>query len=141
MEFKTLDPVERDKLYKALRGNAEDGQVLRMGPDTTFVGSDGAELMPTDDEVISAIKSVPVHYAENLHVDEDPDDHKRRHELLHSMMDELVADWFRHTDSVTSSPVADLMKWSHGQTIEPTPTASARPRRLNSAKTQTRPPA
>jgi hypothetical protein len=51
---------ERKNLVEALRGNAEDNLAILMKPnDTSFLGS--AEEV-TDQEVVSAIRSVPVHY-------------------------------------------------------------------------------
>ncbi len=60
MDFRSLDKTERDQLLKALRRNAYDGGTILMDHrDTTFVGM-GEEV--TDDEVITAIRSVPCHY-------------------------------------------------------------------------------
>lgn len=60
MDFRPLDELERKQLISALRGNAEEGRVLLLDRrDTSFVGS--SEEVP-DEEVISAIKSVPCHY-------------------------------------------------------------------------------
>jgi hypothetical protein len=60
MDFRPLNELERKQLVNALRGNAEQGRVLLLDRrDTSFVGS--AEEVP-DEEVISAIKSVPCHY-------------------------------------------------------------------------------
>lgn len=60
MDFRPLDPDERQKLIDALRGNAGSNHAILTNPrDTSFAGS-SEEI--SDDEVISAIKSVPVHY-------------------------------------------------------------------------------
>ena len=60
MDFRPLTEVERKQLVGALRGNAEQGRVLLLDRrDTSFAGS--ADEVP-DEEVISAIKSVPCHY-------------------------------------------------------------------------------
>lgn len=60
MEFRTVTTEERQKLINALRGNAEDNLAILMDRrDTSFVGS-SEEI--SDDEVISAIQSVPCHY-------------------------------------------------------------------------------
>lgn len=60
MDFRPLEPTERQKLVDALRGNAQSGQAILMNErDTSFAGS--ADEV-SDDEVISAIKSVPCHY-------------------------------------------------------------------------------
>ena len=60
MDFRPLDTADRQKLIDALRGNAQSGHAILMNQsDTSFAGS--SEEM-SDDEVISAIKSVPCHY-------------------------------------------------------------------------------
>jgi hypothetical protein len=60
MDFRTVTTEERQKLINALRGNAEDSLAILMDRrDTSFVGS-SEEV--SDDEVISAIQSVPCHY-------------------------------------------------------------------------------
>jgi hypothetical protein len=46
-------------------------------------------------------------------------EHLKRHLELHAALDELVADWIMHTQSLPSrSTVMDLMRWSHTQTQE-----------------------
>lgn len=60
MDTRTLNDVERRKLISALRSNALEHRAILMDRRTTqFVGT--AEDV-TDDEVITAIKSVPCHY-------------------------------------------------------------------------------
>jgi hypothetical protein len=60
MDFRPLQIEERKKLVEALRGNAEDNLAILMDRrDTSFVGS-SEEI--SDEEVISAIQSVPCHY-------------------------------------------------------------------------------
>jgi hypothetical protein len=60
MDFRPLDPDQRQKLIDALRGNAQSSAAILTNPrDTSFAGTTD-EI--SDDEVISAIKSVPVHY-------------------------------------------------------------------------------
>jgi len=60
MDFRPLNEKERQKLVDALRGNAQSNLAILMNErDTSFVG---ATEEVTDDEVISAIKSVPCHY-------------------------------------------------------------------------------
>jgi hypothetical protein len=60
MDFPVLSDAERTRLSAALRGNGEKGLALLMDRrDTRFVGT--AEDV-TDDEVITAIQSVPCHY-------------------------------------------------------------------------------
>jgi len=60
MDFRPLQTEERQKLVDALRGNAEDNLAILMDRrDTSFIGI-GEEV--SDEEVISAIQSVPCHY-------------------------------------------------------------------------------
>jgi len=60
MDFRPLNDSERQQLISALRGNAEgDRAILTDRRDTSFAGT--TEEV-TDEEVISAIKSVPCHY-------------------------------------------------------------------------------
>ncbi|MGF1581543.1 MAG: hypothetical protein ACFCD0_19625 [Gemmataceae bacterium] len=60
MDFRPLNETERRQLVAALRGNAENDQTILMDRrNTTFTGT--ADEVP-DEEVISAIKSVPCHY-------------------------------------------------------------------------------
>ncbi len=60
MDFRPLNDTERQKLIDALRGNAQSNLAILMNQrDTSFVG---ATEDVTDEEVISAIKSVPCHY-------------------------------------------------------------------------------
>lgn len=60
MDFRPLNDNERRQLVQALRGNAEDDlAILTDRRDTSFSGTTSEA---TDDEVISAIKSVPCHY-------------------------------------------------------------------------------
>lgn len=60
MDFRPLNDTERRQLVTALRGNAENNQAIVMDRrDTSFAG---AVDDVTDEEVISAIKSVPCHY-------------------------------------------------------------------------------
>jgi len=60
MDFRPLNDTERRQLITALRGNVEQDRAIFMNRrDTSFMGT-ADEI--TDDEVISAIKSVPCHY-------------------------------------------------------------------------------
>ena len=60
MDFRPLNSDERQKLIEALRGNAQDNLAILMDRrDTSFIGS-SEEI--SDEEVISAIQSVPCHY-------------------------------------------------------------------------------
>jgi len=60
MDFKPLDPEQRKSLYEALMSNTEKDTAILMNPrDTSFLGV--ADEV-NDDEVISAIKSIPCHY-------------------------------------------------------------------------------
>ena len=60
MDFRPLSDTERRQLVRALRGNADSDRALLLDRrDTSFIGT--ADEVP-DDEVITAIKSVPCHY-------------------------------------------------------------------------------
>jgi len=60
MDFRPLNDTERRQLISALRGNAESDRAILMDRrDTSFAGTTDEV---TDDEVITAIKSVPCHY-------------------------------------------------------------------------------
>ena len=60
MDFRPLNDTERRQLVGALRGNAERNTAILMDRrDTSFAGTIDEV---TDDEVITAIKSVPCHY-------------------------------------------------------------------------------
>lgn len=49
------------------------------------------------------------------------EEHRDRHQTLHRHLDELVADWVRHTGRRASqSTVMELMQWSYEQTLDPT---------------------
>jgi hypothetical protein len=61
-EFLPLTEEEARVLLNALRSNAERGSAILTNPrDTGFAGMTD-EITDNDDEVISAIKSVPCHY-------------------------------------------------------------------------------
>jgi len=50
-----------------------------------------------------------------------PEEHKARHVELHKALDELVADFIRHTGGMPSrTTLTDLMGWSWTQTLNPT---------------------
>ena len=50
-----------------------------------------------------------------------PEEHKQRHVELHRALDQLIAEWIGHTDSLPSRhTVLELMEWAHEQTINPT---------------------
>jgi hypothetical protein len=60
MDFRPLNTTERTRLLTALRGNAQENRaILTDRRDTSFSGT--AEDVP-DEEVITAIRSVPCHY-------------------------------------------------------------------------------
>jgi hypothetical protein len=60
MDFRPLNDTERRQLITALRGNAESDRAILMDRrDTSFLST--AEEVP-DEEVITAIRSVPCHY-------------------------------------------------------------------------------
>ena len=54
-----------------------------------------------------------------------PEFHQHRHVYLHRALDELVADWIRHTvhlggdKTLTTATIMDLMQWSYEQTQQP----------------------
>ncbi len=60
MDFRPLNDTERRQLVAALRGNAEDDLAILMDRRTTSFQGTSEEI--TDEEVITAIKSVPCHY-------------------------------------------------------------------------------
>jgi len=60
MDFRPLNDTERRNLITALRGNAENNRTILMDRRNTAFAGTTDEV--TDDEVISAIKSVPCHY-------------------------------------------------------------------------------
>jgi hypothetical protein len=60
MDFRPLNDTERRQLIGALRGNAEGGIAILMDRRSTMFAGTTDEV--TDEEVISAIKSVPCHY-------------------------------------------------------------------------------
>ena len=60
MDFRPLLEKERNDLWAALRGNAQEGMaILTSRADTSFAGA--ADEVP-DGEVITAIQSIPTHY-------------------------------------------------------------------------------
>jgi len=60
MDFRPLNDTERRQLIAALRGNAENDRAILMDRrDTSFAGTTDDV---TDEEVITAIRSVPCHY-------------------------------------------------------------------------------
>jgi hypothetical protein len=60
MDFRPLNDTERRQLISALRGNAESDRAILMDRrDTSFLGV--TDEVP-DEEVITAIRSVPCHY-------------------------------------------------------------------------------
>jgi hypothetical protein len=60
MDFRPLNDRERRQLITALRGNAENDRAILMDARNTSFAGTTDEV--TDEEVISAIKSVPCHY-------------------------------------------------------------------------------
>jgi hypothetical protein len=60
MDFRPLALAERKQLLAALRANADEGQAILLNRrDTSFAGT--AERVP-DEEMITAIRSIPCHY-------------------------------------------------------------------------------
>jgi hypothetical protein len=60
MDFRPLNDTERRQLISALRGNAEHDRAILTDRRTTSFAGTTDEV--TDEEVITAIKSVPCHY-------------------------------------------------------------------------------
>ena len=60
MDFRPLNDTERRQLINALRGNAETDRAILL--DRRVLSFAGGADEVTDEEVISAIKSVPCHY-------------------------------------------------------------------------------
>jgi hypothetical protein len=60
MDFRPLNDTERRNLLMALRSNAQDNRAILMDRRNTRFA--GVTEDVTDDEVITAIKSVPCHY-------------------------------------------------------------------------------
>lgn len=60
MDFRPLNDSERRQLVAALRGNAENDRTILIDRRTTMFAGTADEV--SDEEVISAIKSVPCHY-------------------------------------------------------------------------------
>jgi len=51
----------------------------------------------------------------------EKEEHKARHKELHKYLDELIADFIRHTNKLPSeTSLMELMKWSNEQTKNPT---------------------
>lgn len=49
------------------------------------------------------------------------DAHRQRHVALHVALDELLADFIRHTsEPPLQRPIIDLIQWNYGQTLSPT---------------------
>jgi hypothetical protein len=61
MDFRPIDDKERQQLINALRGNAGGDQAILMDRHTTGFAGTSDEV--SEEEMISAIKSVPCHYA------------------------------------------------------------------------------
>jgi hypothetical protein len=60
MDFRTMTVPERERLTRALRSNATGESVLLTDrANTRFLGT--ANETP-DEEVIAAVKSIPIHY-------------------------------------------------------------------------------
>jgi hypothetical protein len=60
MDFRPLNDTERRTLLTALRSNVQDSRAILMDRRTTRFAGTSEDV--TDDEVITAIKSVPCHY-------------------------------------------------------------------------------
>lgn len=58
---------------------------------------------------------------ENMRAGELMEQHIARHKELHKNLDELMADYIRHTKKTPSeTTLMDFMKWSYSQTLNPT---------------------
>lgn len=50
------------------------------------------------------------------------EEHRERHIELHHYLDELIADFIKHTEKLPSrTSLMELMDWAYQQTINPTP--------------------
>lgn len=50
-----------------------------------------------------------------------PEEHKKQHQLLHKMLDELLADWITNgKKSPLKATILELITWSNEQTENPT---------------------
>lgn len=91
-------------------------------------GGEWDDFEPVIDEMIAKITPQFVVYDTST-----PEGHKARHELLHKMLDELVADWVNHTVHAgdfqdasielklpSNTFLSELMEWSYQQTQNPT---------------------
>jgi hypothetical protein len=50
------------------------------------------------------------------------EEHRQRHVELHKALDELIADFLAHTRGTklpSTTPIRELMEWSHKQTVKP----------------------
>lgn len=63
IEFKPLAGADRQRLLDALKRNVEDGNAIFMDRQTGFSSTAKNLREASDDEVISAIQSVPCHYS------------------------------------------------------------------------------
>jgi hypothetical protein len=61
MDFRPIDDAERQRLINALRGNAGGEQAILIDRRSTGFAGTSEEI--SEEEMISAIKSVPCHYA------------------------------------------------------------------------------
>jgi hypothetical protein len=51
----------------------------------------------------------------------EKEEHRQRHVALHAYLDELIADYIRHTGGLPSkNTIYDLIVWSCGQAKNPT---------------------
>jgi hypothetical protein len=60
------------------------------------------------------------------------EEHRARHQELHQALDELLADWIGHQSIdygkvLSDTTLMELMRWSHEQTINPTPLPGSLP--------------
>ncbi len=60
-----------------------------------------------------------------LSQEEELERHTQRHIILHKRLDELVADFIKHTGGLPSkTTLLEFMEWSHKETLSPTEKAA-----------------
>lgn len=70
------------------------------------------------DELTIAAKRSRKKHTQGRHL--APSIHRRRHEILHRHLDELISDWITQTRGLPSqNTIMELMKWSNKQQTKP----------------------
>ena len=103
VEFRPLDQAERAKLRDALQRNVDHGEPIRMDGGTRFLAEPAAD--ESIDALISAIRSVPCHYA---------DDRANRLALTVLRESPEYLDDAREGCKVGNSVVGSLLSLQHG---------------------------